>query len=157
MIRSTLLASFFLPALALANTGAATSVQPCGASLLAPLPTTLPTVEMMRPAPAVVACVNLLSYTERLRRPASAAPAATAAAAGPAYVPKTAHDNTPWRFDMNQNGRRMTAEEFDAWMKAKGIRVATGRAPTPAAAPAPAPAPAAAAPGGCVPSATVKC
>ncbi len=49
----------------------------------------------------------------------------------PAYVPKTAHDNSPWRFDMNQNGKRMTAEEFDAWMKAKGIRVATGRAPVP--------------------------
>lgn len=44
-----------------------------------------------------------------------------------AYVPKTKDDNTPWRFDMNQNGKRMTSEEFDAWMKAKGIRVATGK------------------------------
>ena len=33
------------------------------------------------------------------------------------------------RFDMQQNGRSMTAEEFDAWMKARGIRVAKG-APT---------------------------
>ena len=33
------------------------------------------------------------------------------------------------RFDMQQNGRKMTAEEFDAWMKARGIRVAKG-APT---------------------------
>ena len=40
-----------------------------------------------------------------------------------AYKPKTQFDNTPWRFDMNQNGKRMTAEEFDAWMKAKGVRV----------------------------------
>ncbi|GAB2652364.1 hypothetical protein [Arenimonas aestuarii] len=46
--------------------------------------------------------------------------------AEPAYVPKTAHDNSPYRFDMNQNGKRMTADEFDAWMQAKGIRVATG-------------------------------
>jgi hypothetical protein len=28
---------------------------------------------------------------------------------------------------MSQNGKRMTAVEFDAWMKAKGIRVAKGR------------------------------
>jgi hypothetical protein len=27
---------------------------------------------------------------------------------------------------MQQNGRSMTAEEFDAWMKARGIRVAKG-------------------------------
>lgn len=54
-----------------------------------------------------------------------------------AYKPKTAFDNTPWRFDMNQNGKRMTADEFSAWMKAKGVRVARGAAPvTPAPAPA---------------------
>lgn len=45
------------------------------------------------------------------------------------YKPKTAFDNTPWRFDMSQNGKRMTAEEFDAWMKARGVRVAKGAAP----------------------------
>ena len=60
------------------------------------------------------------------------------------YKPKTQFDNTPWRFDMNQNGKRMTAEEFDAWMKARGVRVAKGAAPAaPSAAPPPAePAPA---------------
>jgi len=42
------------------------------------------------------------------------------------YQPKTQFDNTPWRFDMNQNGKRMTADEFDAWMKARGVRVARG-------------------------------
>ena len=31
---------------------------------------------------------------------------------------------------MSQNGKRMTAEEFDAWMKARGVRVAKG-APAP--------------------------
>ena len=46
-----------------------------------------------------------------------------------AYKPLTEFDNTPWRFDMNQNGKRMTAEEFDLWMKAKGVRVAKGAAP----------------------------
>ncbi len=36
-----------------------------------------------------------------------------------------------WRFDMHQNGRAMTADEFDAWMKERQIRVATGRPATP--------------------------
>ena len=50
--------------------------------------------------------------------PSSSSPAA--------YKPQTQYDNTPWRFDMSQNGKRMTAEEFDAWMKARGVRVAKG-------------------------------
>jgi hypothetical protein len=55
-----------------------------------------------------------------------------------AYQPKTQYDNTPWRFDMSQNGKRMTAEEFDAWMKARGVRVAKGaQATTPAPAETP--------------------
>jgi hypothetical protein len=59
---------------------------------------------------------------------------ATAANADPAtYKPQTEHDNTPWRFDMSQDGKRMTADEFDAWMKARGVRVARGPA-TPATA-----------------------
>ena len=45
-----------------------------------------------------------------------------------AYKPKTEFDNTPWRFDMSQNGKKMTAEEFDAWMKSRGVRVAKGGA-----------------------------
>ena len=40
-----------------------------------------------------------------------------------AYKPRTEFDNKPWRFDMTQNGKRMTADEFDAWMKARGVRV----------------------------------
>mgnify|MGYP005627909829 CR=1 FL=1 len=43
------------------------------------------------------------------------------------YKPKTEHDNTPYRFNMEQNGKRMSADEFDAWMKARGVRVATGK------------------------------
>jgi hypothetical protein len=50
-----------------------------------------------------------------------------------AYKPRTEFDNAPWRFDMTQNGKRMTADEFDAWMKARGVRV-VGRKETPAAA-----------------------
>lgn len=73
---------------------------------------------------------------------AMAAPAA-AATADAAYKPKTQFDNGPWRFDMNQNGKRMTAEEFDAWMKSRGVRVAKGNVVKPAAAAAPEAAPAA--------------
>ena len=39
------------------------------------------------------------------------------------------------RFDMRQDGRTMSADEFDAWMRSRRIRVATGKpAPAPAAA-----------------------
>ena len=33
----------------------------------------------------------------------------------------------PWRFDMRQDGKTMTADEFDAWMKARQVHVATGK------------------------------
>ena len=46
-----------------------------------------------------------------------------------AYKPKTEFDNTPWRFNMTQNGKSMTADEFSAWMKTRGVRVAKGAAP----------------------------
>jgi hypothetical protein len=72
------------------------------------------------------------------------APSAIKADDPAAYKPQTAFDNTPWRFDMSQNGKRMTADEFSAWMKSRGVRVAKGAAPAaaaPAAIAAPAPAP----------------
>ncbi len=50
-----------------------------------------------------------------------------------AYKPRTEFDNTPWRFDMTQNGKNMTAEEFSAWMTSRGVRVAKGAAPAPVA------------------------
>ena len=101
--------------------------------------------------PAVMAPVSAQAYLQRIRQPV-AAPAAPAAASG--YVPRTAHDNSPYRFDMTQNGRRMTAEEFDAWMKARGIRVATGK---PAGSEPAAAAPAAATAQACQPTATTTC
>ncbi len=52
-----------------------------------------------------------------------------------AYKPRTQWDNAPWRFNMEKG---MTAAEFEAWMKAKGLRVAKG-APPPAAPANPAP------------------
>ena len=161
MIRSALLVSLFLPAIAAAATA------PCGTPSAPPVPATVPAPEMYRAPPALSACVNVNDFVARARKPApqqvaareTAAPAAAPAAASapasaPAYKPKTEHDNSPWRFDMSQNGRRMTAEEFDAWMKAKGIRVATGKPGPATATAAAAPAPAAA---GCKVTATQKC
>ena len=93
----------------------------------------------MRSVPARAAsCITAAEVLALARRPAPAAPPVVAPAPSRpantnatanngAYVPKTPHDNSPWRFDMQQNGKRMSAEEFDAWMKAKGIRVATGK------------------------------
>jgi hypothetical protein len=49
-----------------------------------------------------------------------------------AYKPRTEFDNTPWRFNMSQNGKNMTADEFSAWMKSRGVRVARGAGPAPA-------------------------
>lgn len=50
-----------------------------------------------------------------------------------AYKPRTEFDNTPWRFNMSQNGKNMTADEFAAWMTSRGVRVAKGAAPAPVA------------------------
>ena len=59
---------------------------------------------------------------------AAARPEPAATAAAPAGTPDTPVD---WRFDMHQDGRAMTADEFDAWMKSRRARVATGRAGRP--------------------------
>ena len=58
--------------------------------------------------------------------PGTVAPDPTAPAV---YVPKTEFDNTPHRFNMTQAGKQMSADDFDAWMRAKGYRVAKGAPP----------------------------
>ncbi|HZH43646.1 MAG TPA: hypothetical protein VEY50_06155 [Lysobacter sp.] len=68
-------------------------------------------------------CANVASALPA--RP-GAAPLGSGAAG---YTPRTQYDNAPWRFDMSQGGKRMTADEFDAWMKARGVRVAKGAQP----------------------------
>ena len=63
-------------------------------------------------------------------------PGSIADPADPAtYKPRTEFDNTPWRFNMSQNGKNMTADEFSAWMKSRGVRVARGAVPVPGVAP----------------------
>lgn len=76
---------------------------------------------------------------------ASAGPVAPAAQAKPVA-------DAGYRFDMQQDGKVMTADEFDAWMQSRRVRVATGKPgkpdplPVVAAAGMPAAAPAAVAP-----------
>ena len=84
--------------------------------------------EMQQEAPGEGLCVPVGEALARIH----ARQAVVAASAPGAYVKQTEFDNSPWRFNMSQDGRRMTAEEFDAWMKAKGIRVATGKPAVPA-------------------------
>ena len=70
--------------------------------------------------------------------PVAGGPSADAGDPPPVAAPKSDKD---WRFDMRQDGRTMTADEFDAWMRARRARVATGK-PQPASAtttPAPSP------------------
>ena len=91
-----------------------------------PLLVAAPAAELSARLPALPAHspITLEAFLQRVRAPVAAAPRPSASAVD---VPRTAHDNSSYRFDMTQNGRRMTAEEFGAWMKARGIRVATGR------------------------------
>jgi len=42
-------------------------------------------------------------------------------------APAASAVNTEYRFDMKQNGKAMSADEFDAWLKARRIRIATGK------------------------------
>jgi len=53
-------------------------------------------------------------------------PSSTAASASSSIAPAIA-TGQEWRFDMRQDGKAMTANEFDAWMKARRARVATGK------------------------------
>ena len=49
----------------------------------------------------------------------------TAAKAAPQGVPTRLADPSN-RFNMTQDGKKMTADDFDKWMKKNGYRVATG-------------------------------
>ncbi|MFT4256567.1 MAG: hypothetical protein QM599_06390 [Pseudoxanthomonas sp.] len=91
--------------------------------------------------------VLLRQRVEACRQVAMSAPPIVVNTNDPAaYKPKTEFDNTPYRFNMTQNGKKMTADDFDAWLKATGYSAGRRANPTtPAAAAVPA-APAAAKP-----------
>lgn len=96
--------------------------QPASGQSTAPQAPQPETAEATSQQPAVPATADQTTPV------APAAPAAGSDVIDPStYVPKTEHDNTPWRFNMTQGGRSMTADEFDAWLKKRGVRVATGK------------------------------
>jgi rare lipoprotein A len=75
-----------------------------------------------QPASAIdrlVSALPIASANAGERTPQAVAPMT----ATPAPVPA----NTDWRFDMRQDGRTMSADEFDAWMLSRRARVATGK------------------------------
>jgi len=39
------------------------------------------------------------------------------------YIKQTEFDNTPYRFNMTQGGKRMSADDFDAWLQSNGYSV----------------------------------
>ena len=72
----------------------------------------------------------------------SIAPTAPTESTAPATAVPTAQAPRDYRFDMRQNGKAMSADEFDAWMKQQNVRVATGESAPPAPSqPSSAPAP----------------
>lgn len=96
----------------------ATRTPPMPASVSPPTPSTSPSAIDHFVAALPVASAN-----------ASERPPQVAAATGAGV-----------RFDMRQDGRTMTADEFDRWMRERQMRVATGKPASAPAAPAPVPA-----------------
>lgn len=58
---------------------------------------------------------------------ASQPKSASVQAAPAPMVAAPAAGKHPNRFEMTRNGKRMSADDFDAWMKARGIRIAEGK------------------------------
>ncbi|MBB1473554.1 septal ring lytic transglycosylase RlpA family protein [Luteimonas sp. MC1782] len=89
-----------------------------------------------KPQPAPPSAIDGL--VQALPATAAAVPAKAVATAATTVPASVATATTPppvaggdWRFDMRQDGKAMSADEFDAWMKSRRARVATGRAGTP--------------------------
>lgn len=143
-------AGLAMPAMANAATGCpAPAVAPLQATAVAPIANELATPSGQLGVPGGVLSqaydasltleqVLLRMQVESCSNLASTTPAPSVVdPTDPAtYKPRTEFDNTPWRFNMSQNGKNMTADEFSAWMASRGVRVARGATPAPAPAPA---------------------
>ena len=77
-------------------------------------------------AKAKTSTKKTVSYTKGRRevKEVPITPPADTAVTDSATKPKTA------RFNMTQDGKKMTAEDFDAWMKAQGIRIVPAKPAT---------------------------
>ena len=90
--------------------------QPASVAVQSALPPSAPTPSALD---RIVAALPIASANAG-ERPPAAASAVPANEAMPA-------PGGPWRFDMRQDGKTMTADEFEAWMKARQVQVATGK------------------------------
>ena len=89
------------------------------APVAAPVKTTVATG---KPTPVAAAPAAEVKTTVATGKPGTTA--TTSAAKPTAAVASASGD---YRFDMMQNGKSMSADEFDAWMKTRQVRVATGK------------------------------
>ena len=103
----------------------ATGVPAAVAPAIPAPPGAVPSVSATTSAPATLP-PGAQSTTATI--PAPATPATGAVIDPATYQKRTEFDNTPWRFNMEQNGQRMTPDDFAAWMEARGVRVAKGPA-----------------------------
>jgi rare lipoprotein A len=124
------------PSSAPAGTGPAKLTLPPGVRIATGRPATNPAAAQTKASTAMDRLVGMLpvAAANAGERPlqaesGSAMSAGNRTVAGSA--PPTAKPGTEWRFDMLQDGKAMTADEFDAWMKSRRARVATGKAGTP--------------------------
>lgn len=78
-----------------------------------------------------------LRLADVLERDAQAKADLAALQPGSGYQKQTEFDNTPYRFNMKP-GEKLSADQFDAWMASRGIRIVRAKE-TPAATPAAAP------------------
>lgn len=94
-----------------------------------------PGVRIATGKPAPVGAAPAIKTTVATGQPApvASAPVKTTVATGKPVSGATATSAKPaggasdYRFDMMQNGKSMSADEFDAWMKSRQVRVATGK------------------------------
>jgi len=127
--------------LALSATASAGTHEACQASLPAPssdMPISL-AAGFVTPGQALPGGFDRAQSVERVlhRRQLERCRLAIAVALTPVEAPsyivdydkQTEFDNTPYRFNMTQNGKRMTADDFDAWLKSNGYSVGRRAAP----------------------------
>lgn len=110
-----------------ASLDATTRAMPPAMPIAPPMATGLPvsTAPAHTAIDTLIAALPIGAAAASERTSTTPAPSITSATATVNTTTPTA--NTDYRFDMRQDGKAMTAAEFDAWMKARRVRVATGK------------------------------
>ena len=96
---------------------------PPGVRIATGLPTPTATAAMAEPAATAMSAPTTAVVTAPGR--------AVQSTVAPATAPWDASTGSDYRFDMRQDGKAMSADEFQAWMTSRQVRVATGKPGTP--------------------------